>query len=58
MQMLPNISGSKENQTIKFGQLIEYSCRNNFRQKSYRKMRSRPLSVFKKVLYWVKASGL
>ena len=32
-----NISQSKGNQTIKFGQLIEYSNRNIFLQKSYRK---------------------
>ena len=31
--VLPNISQSKGNQTIKFGQLIEYSKRNNFIQK-------------------------
>ena len=30
MHMLPNISRSKSNQTLKFGQLIEYSMRNPF----------------------------
>ena len=30
---LPNISKSKGNQTMKFGQLIEYSKRNIFLQK-------------------------
>ena len=37
--MLPNISRSKGNQAIKFGQLIEYNKRNIFLQKS-------PLFVF------------
>ena len=27
-QILPNISQSKDNQTMKFGQLIEYNNRN------------------------------
>ena len=31
--MLPNISKSKSNQTIKFGQLIEYNTRNIFLEK-------------------------
>ena len=34
--ILPNYSQSKHNQTMKFGQLIEYN-RNIFLQKSYRK---------------------
>ena len=34
---LPNISGSKDNQTMKFDQLIEYNTRNIFREKSYTK---------------------
>ena len=33
---MPNISRSKGNQTMKFGQLIEYNMRNIF-QKSYTK---------------------
>ena len=33
----PNISRSKSNQTMKFGQLIEYKKRNIFLQKSSRK---------------------
>ena len=37
IHLLPNISRSKENQTIKFGQLIEYKERNIFYQKSCRK---------------------
>ena len=32
---LPNISRNKGNQTMKFGQLIEYDKRNIFLQKSY-----------------------
>ena len=36
--ILPNISRSKGNQTIKFGQLIEYNMRNYFIEKSYRKV--------------------
>ena len=34
---LPNISRSKGNQTMKFGQLIEYNMRNIFVEKSYTK---------------------
>ena len=33
--MLPNISRSKGNQTMKFGQLVDYNMRNNFPEKSY-----------------------
>ena len=50
--MLSNISRSKENQAMKFAQLIEYNKRNIFHQKSSRKC------FFKKVLYEVNASGL
>ena len=35
IHILPNISRSKGNQTMKFGQLIEYSMRNIFLEKSY-----------------------
>ena len=35
--MLPNISRSKGDQTMKFGQLIEYNMRNIFLEKSYTK---------------------
>ena len=35
--MLPNISRSKSNQTMKFGQLIEYSMKNIFLEKLYKK---------------------
>ena len=30
MHILPNVSRSKSNQTIKFGQLVEYNMRNIF----------------------------
>ena len=33
MHILPNISQSKGNQTMKFGQFIEYNKRNIFLQK-------------------------
>ena len=33
IQILPNISQSKGNRTMKFGQLIEYNKRNIFLQK-------------------------
>ena len=32
--VLPNISRSKDNQTMKFGQFIEYNMRNIFLEKS------------------------
>ena len=32
--ILPNISRSKRNQTMKFGQLIEYNMRNTFLENS------------------------
>ena len=32
---MPNISKSKGNQTMKFGQLIKYNMRNIFFEKSY-----------------------
>ena len=37
IDILPNISRSKGNQTMKFGQLIEYDMRNAFVEKSYTK---------------------
>ena len=33
IHILPNISQSKDNQTMKFGQLIEYNKKNIFLQK-------------------------
>ena len=48
IHILPNISQSKSNQRIKFGQLIEYKKRNIFLQrlcgKWGRETNSRPLS--------------
>ena len=35
IHILPNISRSKGNQEMKFGQLIEYNMRNIFVEKSY-----------------------
>ena len=37
INILPNISKSKDNQAMKFGQLIEYSMRNLLFQKPCRK---------------------
>ena len=37
MHTLPNISRSKGNQTMRFGQLIEYNMKNIFLEKSYTK---------------------
>ena len=53
MHILPNISRSKGNQTIKFGQLIEYNLRNIFVEKSYTKCATetipRPLTKISKL---------
>ena len=37
IHIIGNISGSKGNQAMKFGQLIAYSMRNNFFENSYTK---------------------
>ena len=37
VHLLPNISRSKDNKTMKFGHLIEYNMRNIFLEKSYTK---------------------
>ena len=37
IHILPNISRSKGNQTMKYGQLIEYNTRNIFIETSYTK---------------------
>ena len=37
IHVLPYISRSKNNQTVKFGQLIEYNMRKIFLEKSYPK---------------------
>ena len=39
IHILPYISRSKDNQTVKFGQLIEYNMRKIFLEKSYPKCR-------------------
>ena len=36
LHLLPNISRSKDNQRMKFGQLIEYNKKNILIEKSYR----------------------
>ena len=50
VHILPNISQSKCNQTMKLGELIEYNKRNIFLGKLYRKFSretsSRPLFVY------------
>ena len=50
IHILPNISQSKGNQTMKFGQLIEHKKRNFFLQKLCRKYGKetspRPLFIF------------
>ena len=48
--MLPIISRSKGNQTMKFGQLIDYNMRNIFVEKSYTKCGEEtiPRPLFKK----------
>ena len=52
INILPNISKRKDNQTMKFGQLIVYKVRITFLEKSCRKLdkeiSSRPLFPFKK----------
>ena len=49
IHILPNISRSKGNQTMKFGQLIEYNMRNIFLEKSYTKCGGETIfSVFSK----------
>ena len=50
LHILLNISRSKGNQTVKFGQLIEYNIRNIFVEKSYTKCAGEniPRPLFKK----------
>ena len=59
---MPNISWSKGNHRMRFGQLIEYNKGNSFLQKSCikwgRKTSSRSFLCFKKALYEVKPSDL
>ena len=48
---IDNISRSKDNQAMKFGQLIEYNLRNIFLEKSYTKCvrETIPRPFFKKI---------
>ena len=50
IQILPNISKSKGNQTMKFNKLIKYNIRNIFLDKSCKKYGGEPTPkpVFKK----------
>ena len=53
IQILPNISQSKGNQTMKFSQLIEYNKRNIFLQKLWGETEAErllpdPLLIFEK----------
>ena len=43
IHILPNISRSKDNHTMKFGQLIEYKMRNNFFLKIHTKNMAKKL---------------
>ena len=56
LHILRNISQSKDNQTMTFGQLIEYNRRNNFLQKLCgewgRETSSRTLCIFWESLIW------
>ena len=47
IHILPNISRSKGNENMKFGQLIEYNMRNIFLEKSYTKCGGRFLMILK-----------
>ena len=52
MNILPNISRSKHNQKMKFGQLMEYNMGNIFLEKSYTKCggnHSQTLFKFKQI---------
>ena len=44
VHIFPNISRIKGNQTMKFGQLIEYDMRNTFLKKSYAKYGAETIS--------------
>ena len=57
--MLPNLSRSKCNQTMKFGQLIEYDMRNIFLEKLYTKSggETNP-RLFSKNLKWSESGSI
>ena len=48
MHILANISRNKDNQAMKFGQLIEYNMRNIFVEKSYTKCGGETIPFSKK----------
>ena len=56
IDILPNISRSKDNQAMTIGQLTEYNKRNIFLQMIYRKWgrdtSPRPPFIFQKSLKW------
>ena len=53
MHTLPNISRSKGNQTMRFGQLIEYNMRNIFVGKSYTKCGGGTIKNQNRVYLWI-----
>ena len=55
IHILPNISRSKSNQTMKIGQLMEYNIRNIFIAKSYAKCSGQisPRPFSKKSYLWI-----
>ena len=61
IHILPNISRSKGNQTMKFDQLVKYNVKNNFFFKNHTKNEAEILIAdnlfFEKALYKVKACG-
>ena len=62
MQVCPNISRSKGNQAMEFGQVIEYNKKTfffkNHAENEVRKLIPDLVLFFKKALYEVKASRL
>ena len=55
INILPDISKSKWNQTMKFGQFIEYNMKNIFLRNSYRKWGKQ--TSYKPLFAFLKASG-
>ena len=45
VDIFPNISKSKSNQAMKFGQLIKYNIRNIFLEKSYPKCGGKTIPI-------------
>ena len=60
--ILPNISQSRDDQTLKFGELVEYNKRNNFfknhAENEAGKLVPDFFLFFRKTLYEVKVNGL